>query len=209
METLTKETFKLEPLPYPASSLEPYIDQKTMEIHHDKHHGTYINNLNNALAEANIEIEEKDIEDLIRNISKYSTAVRNNAGGHYNHTLFWDALSEKSKKEPEGKLSEAIKDKFGSFLDFKKQFEKEGMSRFGSGWVWLVSDNGNIKIGSTPNQDNPLMDIAEFKGTPLLGVDVWEHAYYLKYQNKRAEYLSNVWNVINWDEVEKRYEVAL
>ena len=200
------EVFKLEPLPYPANALEPFIDQKTMEIHHDKHHGSYITNLNNAIVESNIDMEGKTLLHLFKNMGKYSSAIRNNAGGHYNHDFFWKQLTPRSTKEPAGNLAAAIRKKFGSFDAFKMLFEKEGLLRFGSGWTWLVIDDGNLKIGSTPNQDNPLMDIADFKGYPVLGIDVWEHAYYLKYQNRRAEYLSNIWNIINWSVVEKRFD---
>ena len=201
----TVDFFKLEPLPFQSNSLEPYIDQKTMEIHHDKHHGGYITNLNNAIISSNINMEGKSIEDLLIHAGDYSSVIRNNAGGHYNHDFFWKQLTPKGNQRPKGELSEYIIKCYGSLEEFKMLFEKEGLQRFGSGWVWLVVENGNLKIGSTPNQDNPLMDISSFKGIPILGVDVWEHAYYLKYQNRRAEYLSNIWNIINWDIVEKRF----
>ena len=201
----TLDFFKLEPLPFQSNALEPYIDQKTMEIHHDRHHGGYITNLNNAIITSNINMEGKSIEALLKHAGDYSSVIRNNAGGHYNHDFFWKQLTPNGTQKPKGDLAEHIIKCFGSFEEFKLLFEKEGLQRFGSGWVWLVVENGNLKIGSTPNQDNPLMDVSSFKGNPILGVDVWEHAYYLKYQNRRAEYLANIWNIINWDTVEKRF----
>ncbi len=198
--------FELPPLPYSYDALEPYIDKMTMEIHHDKHHAAYVNNLNKAVE--GTEMASKSLDDLITNISKYPAAVRNNGGGHWNHSLFWTLMKQNGGGEPTGLLSDAIKSSFGSFGEFKTQFSNAGATRFGSGWAWLVKQNGKLAIGSTPNQDNPLMDIADFKGTPILGLDVWEHAYYLKYQNKRAEYIENWWNVVNWAEASKRFSEA-
>ena len=192
--------FKLPALPYATDALEPHIDKMTMEIHHGKHHQAYVDNLNKAIA--GTDAENLSIEDLIKNISKYPVAVRNNAGGHYNHTLYWSIMSPNGGGAPTGDLATAINSTFGSFDDFKKKFAEAGATRFGSGWAWLSIDNtGNLQISSTPNQDNPLMDIAEVKGKPILGMDVWEHAYYLKYQNKRPDYISAFWNVINWGAV--------
>lgn len=210
METkeMALDYFKLSPLPFASDALEPYIDQKTMEIHHDKHHQAYVTNLNKALTELNID-PNISLEDICVNVSKYPKSVRNNAGGHYNHTFFWNIISPKGRAEPSGKLADALYATFGSIENFKEQFQQQAMDRFGSGWAWLVVDNGKLNVGSTPNQDNPIMDISDFKGQPILGVDVWEHAYYLKYQNRRAEYLSAFWNVINWNEVSKRYKSLL
>lgn len=199
--------FTLPPLPYAFDALEPYIDKTTMEIHHDKHHGGYVTNLNNAIA--GTDAENKTIEEILKQVSKYPVAVRNNGGGHYNHSLFWTLLSPKGGGQPSGKLAEAINSTFGSFDKFKEEFNKAAMGRFGSGWAWLIVQNGKLAITSTPNQDNPLMDVAEQQGTPILGLDVWEHAYYLKYQNRRADYVNAFWNIVNWPEVEKRYEAAL
>lgn len=200
------EHFKLPPLPYAYDALEPNIDAKTMEIHHTKHHQGYVNNLNKALDEA--KVHTHSLEELLKNVSKHNDAIRNNAGGHYNHSLFWELMSPKGGGEPKGELADAIKRDFGSFEKFKEQFNDAGMKRFGSGWAWLVKKDGKLVIGSTPNQDNPLMDISELKGTPVLGTDVWEHAYYLKYQNKRGDYLKNWWNVVNWDKVQELYKAA-
>lgn len=197
--------FVLEPLPYSSDALEPHIDKQTMEIHHGKHHNAYVTNLNNAIA--GTELENQSLEDLLAGISKYPVAVRNNGGGHYNHTLFWNILSGEGGGQPTGELAEAINQKFGSFDAFKEEFTKAATTRFGSGWAWLiVSGDGSLAITSTPNQDNPLMDIAETKGFPILGLDVWEHAYYLKYQNRRPDYIGAFWNVIDWNAAEQRYQ---
>lgn len=199
--------FQLPALPYASDALEPSIDKETMEIHHGKHHQAYVDNLNKAL-EGNDDAG-KSIEEICRNISKYSGAVRNNGGGHYNHSLFWSVLSADGGKEPTGELATAINETFGSLDELKKELQTAGATRFGSGWAWLiVNAEGKLQVCSTPNQDNPLMDIAEVKGTPIFGIDVWEHAYYLKYQNKRPAYLEAVFNVVNWDEVAKRYKDA-
>ncbi|MGK7394495.1 MAG: superoxide dismutase [Candidatus Cyclobacteriaceae bacterium M3_2C_046] len=199
--------FELPALPYANNALEPHIDAKTMEIHHDKHHGGYVTKLNGALEGSD---SGKSIEELMKNVSKYSTGVRNNGGGHYNHSLFWTILSPSGGGNPSGKLGDAIDTKFGSFDKFKEEFANAAATRFGSGWAWLIVNNaGDLEVCSTPNQDNPVMDVAECKGTPILGLDVWEHAYYLKYQNKRPEYIASFWNVVNWEEVGKRYEAAL
>jgi Fe-Mn family superoxide dismutase len=198
--------FTLPDLPYAYDALEPYIDKTTMEIHHDKHHGGYVNNLNKAIA--GTELEKKNLEDILAEVSKHPAAVRNNAGGHYNHTLFWEQMGSNAGGAPKGILAEAIKDTFGSFDAFKEEFAKAAATRFGSGWAWLGVKDGKLNICSTPNQDNPLMDVAECRCTPILGLDVWEHAYYLKYQNKRPDYINAFWNVVNWDEVEKRYEAV-
>ena len=199
--------FTLPPLPYAYNALEPHIDEQTMKIHHDKHHQAYVDNLNKAIA--GTEHEKKSLEELIASAGKISPAVRNNGGGHWNHTFFWESLSPKSKGAPAARLADDIHTTFGSFDAFKEKFSAAGMGRFGSGWAWLIVKDGKLEISSTPNQDNPLMDVAEVKGTPLLGVDVWEHAYYLKYQNRRAEYLGAFWNVVNWDKVAERYAAAL
>jgi len=198
--------FELPPLPYGYDALEPYIDKMTMEIHHDKHHAGYVNNLNKAVE--GTEMATKTLDELVMNVSKYPTAVRNNGGGHWNHSLFWTLMKKSGGGEPSGALADAIKSSFGSFAEFKTQFGNAAATRFGSGWAWLVVQNGKLAIGSTPNQDNPLMDISDFKGTPVLGLDVWEHAYYLKYQNRRPEYIENWWNVINWAEASKRFSEA-
>jgi superoxide dismutase, Fe-Mn family len=199
--------FTLPALPYASDALEPHIDQATMEIHHDKHHQAYVTNLNKAL-EGKPEADGT-IEDIITNISKFPPAVRNNGGGHYNHSLFWTLLSGNGGGEPTGELAEAINEAFGSFADFKTKISDAGATRFGSGWAWLiVTEDGKLAVTSTPNQDNPLMDIAEVKGTPIFGIDVWEHAYYLKYQNRRPDYLAAIWNVVNWDKVAELYEAA-
>lgn len=197
--------FVLEPLPYSSDALEPHIDKQTMEIHHGKHHNAYVTNLNNAIA--GTELENQSLENLLAGISKYPVAVRNNGGGHYNHTLFWNILSGEGGGKPTGELAEAINQKFGSFDAFKEEFTKAATTRFGSGWAWLIiSADGSLAITSTPNQDNPLMDIAETKGFPVIGLDVWEHAYYLKYQNRRPDYIGAFWNVIDWNAAEKRYQ---
>lgn len=199
--------FKLPDLPYSFDALEPHIDAKTMEIHHDKHHGGYVTKLNGAIE--GTPQADMSLEDLMKSVGSLSTAVRNNGGGHYNHSLFWTVLSPNGGGKPSGELAEAIDKAFGSFDSFKEEFNNAAATRFGSGWAWLIVDSsGALKITSTPNQDNPAMEIAEVKGTPILGLDVWEHAYYLNYQNKRPEYIAAFWNVINWDEVSKRYAAA-
>jgi len=198
--------FTLPPLPYPNDALEPSIDKLTMEIHHDKHHGAYVNNLNKALESAS-QLAGKTLEELLANNcaivpENIRTAVRNNAGGHINHSMFWQIMAPKAGGEPHGKIAEAIKSTFGGFAQFKEKFAAAGASRFGSGWAWLVRDHsGKLDVISTANQDSPVME----GKYPVLGVDVWEHAYYLKYQNRRPEYITNWWNVINWHEVEKRF----
>ena len=198
--------FTLPALPYAYDALEPHIDKMTMEIHHTKHHQAYINNLNKACEDGKI---EASLEDLNKNVSKYSAAVRNNGGGHWNHSFFWKLMKPNGGGAPTGKLAEAINASFTSFEEFKTKINDAGVKRFGSGWAWLAADkSGKLQIGSTPNQDNPLMDVSDFKGTPVLGVDVWEHAYYLKYQNKRADYLTAWWNLINWDEAAKNFAMA-
>ena len=197
--------FVLDPLPYPSDSLEPSIDKQTMEIHHDKHHNAYVTNLNNAIA--GTELANKSIEELLQTVSQAPVAVRNNGGGHYNHTLFWNTISGSGGGEPTGDLADAIMQKFGSFDAFKEEFTKAATTRFGSGWAWLiVNASGELAITSTPNQDNPLMDIADVKGFPIIGLDVWEHAYYLKYQNRRPEYIAAYFNVVDWAAAEKRYQ---
>ena len=197
-------TYKLPELPYAYDALEPHFDKETMNIHHTKHHNAYVTNLNNAL-EGNEELLNKSIEDLIANLDAVPegkrTAVRNNGGGHANHSLFWELLSAEGGGNPSGALAEAIDNKFGSFDAFKEEFAKAGATRFGSGWAWLVLNGGELEIMSTPNQDSPIME----GKTPLLGLDVWEHAYYLNYQNRRPDYISAFWNVVNWDEVAKRF----
>ncbi|UTW67041.1 superoxide dismutase [bacterium SCSIO 12643] len=200
-------SFTLPDLPYAFNGLEPHIDAMTMEIHHDKHHAGYTNNLNNAIQ--GTDLENASIEDILADISNQSGAVRNNGGGYYNHCMFWEVMSPNGGGAPTGELGDAINAKFGSFEAFKDEFSKAAATRFGSGWAWLVVDaSGNLAVTSTANQDNPMMDIAEVKGTPILCVDVWEHAYYLKYQNRRPEYIENFFNVVNWDEVTKRYNAA-
>jgi Fe-Mn family superoxide dismutase len=199
-------TFNLDPLPYSYDALEPHIDKQTMEIHHGKHHQAYVTNLNNAMA--NVEGNVSGIDEIIKNISKYPMAVRNNGGGHFNHSMFWNIMGPDGGGKPSGALADAINAGFSDFNQFKAKIANAGMTRFGSGWAWLIVKDGKLEVCSTPNQDNPLMDIAEVKGTPVLGVDVWEHAYYLKYQNRRADYLEAFWNVVNWKEVEKRFAAA-
>ena len=198
--------FTLAPLPYAYEALEPHIDTLTMHVHHDKHHQAYVDNLNKAIA--GTDNETKPLEDLVKNAGSISPAVRNNGGGHWNHTFFWDSLSANAGATLSGKIAEAINSAFGSFESFKEKFNNAGITRFGSGWAWLILKDGKVEVSSTPNQDNPLMDVAEVKGTPLLGADVWEHAYYLKYQNKRADYLAAFWNVVNWNKVNERFEAA-
>jgi superoxide dismutase, Fe-Mn family len=199
--------FTLPALPYAFDALEPHIDKLTMQIHHDRHHQGYVDNLNKAIA--GTPNENKSLEELLANAGKIGAAVRNNGGGHWNHSFFWQILSPKGGGNPSGQLSKAIDEAFGSFDAMKEKFNAAGLSRFGSGWAWLGVLDGKLTICSTPNQDNPLMDVAECKCKPVLGVDVWEHAYYLKYQNKRGEYLNTIWNVIDWKKVEQHFEKAL
>lgn len=200
--------FTLPQLEYAYTALEPHIDAKTMEIHHTKHHQAYIDNLNKAIA--GTPAENLSIEEICKQVSKYPVAVRNNGGGHYNHSLFWQLLTPNSDGKPVGEITQAIDKAFHSFDEFKTQFSQAAMGRFGSGWAWLVvSEDKKLVIGSTPNQDNPLMDVSELKGIPVLGIDVWEHAYYLKYQNRRAEYVTAFYNVINWKKVNELYLSAL
>lgn len=198
--------FTLPALPYPKEALEPHIDAQTMEIHHGKHHQAYVDNLNKAIE--GTEHADKSLEDLIKSAGSISPAVRNNGGGHWNHSFFWEIIGPNEGGEPTGALSEAINEAFGSFEAFKEQFNDAGAKRFGSGWAWLIVKDGKLEVTSTPNQDNPLMDVAEVKGTPILGVDVWEHAYYLKYQNRRPEYLKAFWNVVKWNKVSELFEAA-
>ena len=196
--------FTLPPLPYDFAALEPHIDAKTMEIHHGKHHQTYVNNLNAAIEKAP-ELASKSLDDLMRNASKLPeavrTVIRNNGGGHWNHSMFWQIMAPKAGGEPGGNLGPAIKSAFGDFAKFREQFSAAGVGRFGSGWAWLINSGGKLSITSTPNQDNPLMEGQK----AVMGLDVWEHAYYLKYQNRRPDYISAWWNVVNWKEVEKRF----
>jgi Fe-Mn family superoxide dismutase len=196
--------FELPKLSFAYEALEPNIDARTMEIHHTKHHQAYINNLNAALTGS--ADEGKSIEQLMANISKQSMAVRNNGGGHYNHSLFWEIMGPNAGGAPTGELADAINQAFGSFDKFKEDFAKAGATRFGSGWAWLVKHDGKLVVTSTPNQDNPLMDIADVKGMPILGLDVWEHAYYLNYQNRRPDYISAWWNTVNWNVVADRFK---
>lgn len=197
--------FELPKLPYDFNALEPHIDAKTMEIHHGKHHNAYVTNLNSAIA--GTDLENKSIEELMK-VAGSNAAVRNNGGGHYNHSLFWNIMKQNGGGNPSGEIAAAINAKFGSFEKFQEEFAKAAATRFGSGWAWLSVVNGELVVSSTPNQDNPIMDVAEVKGTPILGLDVWEHAYYLNYQNRRPDYVAAFWNVINWDEVSKRYAAA-
>jgi len=196
--------FTLPPLPYDFSALEPHIDAKTMEIHHGKHHQTYVNNLNAAIEKAP-ELASKSIDDLMRNVNTLPeavrTAIRNNGGGHWNHSMFWQIMAPKAGGEPGGALGAAIKSAFGDFAKFREQFSAAGVGRFGSGWAWLINTGGKLSIASTPNQDNPLMEGQK----AVMGLDVWEHAYYLKYQNRRPDYINAWWNIVNWKEVEKRF----
>ena len=198
--------FTLAALPYAYEALEPHIDTLTMQIHHDKHHQAYVDNLNKAIA--GTDNENKSLEELVKHAGSISPAVRNNGGGHWNHTFFWESLAGNAGGKPSGKLAEAIDAAFGSLDAFKEKFSQAGMTRFGSGWAWLIIKDGKLEVSSTPNQDNPLMEVADVKGTPILGADVWEHAYYLKYQNKRADYLAAFWNVVNWDKVAERFEAG-
>ncbi len=197
----------LPALPYAFDALEPHIDAQTMQIHHGKHHQAYVDNLNKALA--GTESENKTLEELMANMSSYPAAVRNNGGGHYNHTLFWSILGPNAGGQPAGDLAAAINEAFGSYDALVEKMSTAGATRFGSGWSWLIVKDNKLEVCSTPNQDNPLMDIAEVKGHPILGIDVWEHAYYLKYQNRRPDYLKAIWNVVNWEAVNARYKAAL
>jgi Fe-Mn family superoxide dismutase len=199
--------FTLPALPYAPDALEPHIDAQTMTIHHDKHHQAYVDNLNTAVA--GTENENKSLEELVKNAGAISPAVRNNGGGHWNHSFFWELLSPKGGGKPTGKLAEAIDSTFGGYDALVEKVNAAGATRFGSGWAWLIVKDGKLEVTSTPNQDNPLMDVAEVKGTPILGIDVWEHAYYLKYQNKRPDYLKAIWNVIDWSKAASLYEAAL
>jgi Fe-Mn family superoxide dismutase len=205
--------YELPPLPYPKEALEPHLDAMTMEIHHGRHHKAYVDNLNKAIA-GNAALESKSIDALVKDLAAVPDAikgpVRNNGGGHWNHSFFWKLMAPKAGGAPAGKVADDIKAAFGSFADFQAKFEAAGLGRFGSGWAWLVVNQGKLEIVSTANQDNPLMGkaVAGCEGTPILGVDVWEHAYYLKYQNKRADYLKAFWNVVNWAEVAKHYQAA-
>jgi Fe-Mn family superoxide dismutase len=195
--------FTLPALPYAYEALEPHIDTTTMKIHHDKHHQAYVDNLNKAIA--GTENENKSLEELVKNAGTISPAVRNNGGGHWNHSFFWESMAPGAGGSPSGKLGDAINSAFGSFDTFKEKFANAGMTRFGSGWAWLIVKDGKLEISSTPNQDNPLMEVADVKGTPILGCDVWEHAYYLHYQNRRADYLAAFWNLVNWNKVADRF----
>lgn len=209
MQTTEKQLvkFELPPLPFKPADLEPHIGEKTMQIHHGKHHQAYVDKLNAALNEASL--SDVTVEEIMNSVSAYGDAIRNNGGGHYNHSLFWRTLTP-DETQPYGKLLLAIEKRFDSVEEFKHQFKAAATGQFGSGWAWLVlNPNLELEIGSTPNQDNPLMDVSPFKGYPLLGLDVWEHAYYLDYQNKRAEYVDTFWNIVDWVEVSNRYEDAL
>jgi superoxide dismutase, Fe-Mn family len=202
--------FELPKLSYAHHALEPHIDAKTMELHHGKHHRAYIDNLNKAIA--GTALDGEPIAPILKNVSQYGAAVRNNGGGHYNHTLFWTILSPQGSDLPSGEVAQAIRQRFGSFDQFKEAFAAAAATRFGSGWAWLyVADHGGLRICSTPNQDNPLMDVvpAEHRGVPILGLDVWEHAYYLHYQNRRPEYIAAFWHLVNWEEVEYRFKRAM
>lgn len=208
-KAISATSFTQTPLAYDFSALAPHIDAMTMEIHYTKHAAGYAKNLGDAIGEENVDTN-KPLEDLLANISQYSTKMRNNGGGHYNHELFWKVMAPNAGGKPEGQLSEAINSAFGSYEAFVEQFETAAKTRFGSGWAWLVvGEDKKLAVGSTPNQDNPLMDISEFKGIPLLGIDVWEHAYYLNYQNRRPDYVTAFWNVINWNAVSDRYMATL
>ncbi len=198
--------FTLPSLPYATDALEPHIDKQTMEIHHGKHHQAYVDNLNKAVA--GTENENKSLEELVAHAGKISPAVRNNGGGHWNHSFFWEILGPAGNSQPSGKLADAINATFGSLEGLQEKINTAGATRFGSGWAWLIVKDGKLEVTSTPNQDNPLMDVAEIKGTPILGIDVWEHAYYLKYQNKRPDYLKGIWSVINWKKVEEHFVAA-
>lgn len=199
--------FVLPELPYDYKALEPHIDARTMEIHYTKHHAAYLNNLNMAIKDT--PLADLTIEHIMKDASKHSPLIRNNSGGFYNHNLFWNFLSTNGGGEPTGELAEAIKNDLGGFDKFKADFTQASLSRFGSGWAWLVATSDGLKVSSTPNQDNPLMDVADVKGTPILGLDVWEHAYYLNYQNRRNEYVEAFFSIVNWDEVSRLYKLAL
>ena len=198
--------FELPKLAYAFNALEPHIDAKTMEIHHDKHHQAYVTNLNKAIE--GTDAEKLSIEEICKNISKYPAAVRNNGGGHYNHSLFWEIMAPNAGGQPTGDLAKAIETDLGGFEKFKAEFSNAGATRFGSGWAWLCVKDGKLAVCSTANQDNPLMDVSECKGTPILGMDVWEHAYYLNYQNRRPDYMAAFFNVINWTKVAELYAAA-
>ncbi len=198
--------FTLPQLPYAHDALEPSIDAQTMQIHHGKHHQAYVDNLNKAIA--GTEHESKTLEEIVAIAASISPAVRNNGGGHWNHSFFWQILGPATGEGPTGELAEAINTTFGSLDGLKEKMNAAGTTRFGSGWAWLCVKDGKLEVSSTPNQDNPLMDVAEVKGSPILGIDVWEHAYYLKYQNRRPEYLTNIWNVINWSKVAEHFNAA-
>lgn len=198
--------FTLPALPYAFDALEPHIDAKTMEIHHGKHHQAYVNNLNKAIE--GTPNEGKSLDELVASAGSISPAVRNNGGGHWNHSFFWQILAPNAEAAPSGELAEAINSSFGSLDGLKEKFNAAGGARFGSGWAWLIVKDGKLEVTSTPNQDNPLMDVAETKGTPILGADVWEHAYYLKYQNRRPDYLAAFWNLVNWAKVAELYAAA-
>jgi Fe-Mn family superoxide dismutase len=204
--TNTMAKFELPQLPYAYDALEPYIDKMTMEIHHTKHHNAYVTNLNKALE--GTENEGKSLYEMFAMMSSLPAAVRNNGGGHWNHSLFWTLMKQNGGGNPTGKVADAINSAFGSFDEFKSKFSTAATTRFGSGWAWLLVQDGKLVVSSTPNQDNPLMDVAEVKGTPVLGLDVWEHAYYLKYLNKRPDYIENWWNVVNWDKVNELFSKA-
>ena len=208
IEMEAKEKVEFPPLPYAFNALEPHIDQMTMEIHYERHHKAYFSNFIKAID--GTEMERLSMEQIFANMSNYSEGIRNNGGGHFNHVLFWSVMSPYGGGEPTRKLVNALNESFGSVEQFKARFEDAARTRFGSGWAWLnVDKEGKLFVSSTPNQDNPLMDVVELRGTPILGLDVWEHAYYLKYQNRRPDYISNFWNVVNWEEVNRRYEEAL
>ncbi|HOZ85134.1 MAG TPA: superoxide dismutase [Niabella sp.] len=199
--------FTLPDLSYTKDALEPHIDALTMEIHHDRHHKAYVDNLNKAIE--GTDNAEKTLEELVKNAGSISPAVRNNGGGHWNHSFFWDILTPGGASQPDGALATAITETFGSLEALQEKVNTAGATRFGSGWAWLIVKDGKLEVTSTPNQDNPLMDVADVKGAPILGIDVWEHAYYLKYQNKRPDYLKAFWNVVNWDKVAALYQAAL
>ena len=196
--------FELPKLGYEYTALEPHIDARTMEIHHTKHHAGYTSKLNGAVE--GTDLESKSIEEILGGVSGHSIAVRNNGGGYYNHNLYWEVIAPGGATAPEGELLDAINDSFGSVKNFQEAFVQAALTRFGSGWAWLVLQKNNLAVSSTPNQDNPLMDVAEVQGTPILGIDVWEHAYYLNYQNRRPDYVNAFWNLINWDEVARRFK---